>query len=470
MTYHLTTFGCQMNLSDSERVTAVLAKMNLKPASESQADILIFNLCSVRQAAIDRVWGLLNNVKSQMSNVKCIILTGCILPKDKQKFTSKVNLILNIKDLNSWPEKINKVITNYKLPITNYLRQKNEKNYFLIKPSYASRFSAFVPIMTGCNNFCAYCAVPYTRGREYSRPAEEIMAEVSSLIKRGYKEIILLGQNVNSYQSEISNISLPKISHKKNNHQSSIINLQSSIIDFPSLLRLIDSIPGHYWLSFLTSHPKDMSKELISCFKDCQHLIPYLHLPLQSGSDKILAKMNRRYTAKKYANLISEIRVAFASNSHIPAISTDIIVGFPGETKKDFLATANLMKKIKFDLAYLAEYSPRPGTAAARLKDNVSHQEKTRRRQILNEILKTTALANNQKLVGQTIETLIESVKKTSAFGHTNTMKNVKIITERKIRLAKLKKYIGQVAAVKITNATAWHLAGELISVFPSHL
>ncbi len=416
-------------------------------------------------------------------------MTGCILPADKKKFADKVDLILNIIDLPHWPEiiknhyglliiplrgiplhQIGKMVTENwgtDYGLRNQLSQRY--NYLSVAPTYTSKFTAFVPIMTGCDNFCAYCAVPLTRGREVSRAPEEILAEVNKLIAQGYKEIILLGQNVNSYQAVINdNEAMKQWNNNKNqkskilNPQSKIFNLKSKIISFPHLLKLIDAIPGRYWLSFLTSHPKDMSEELIRCFKTCQHLIPYLHLPLQSGSDKILKAMNRKYAAADYLQLIQKIHQA----KRDICISTDIIVGFPGETKKDFLETADLMKKIKFDMAYLAEYSPRPGTVAARLKDNVSHKEKNRRRQILNEILKTTALANNQKLICRTVEVLVDSVKNGSFFGRTKNLKNVKIKLDTKnTKSAKTQKtLIGQFVTVKITKATAWHLEGKYFS------
>ena len=422
-TYHLTTFGCQMNKSDSERIITVLEQqLKLKSTPQESADLLIFNLCSVRQSAVDRVWGAIAKNKKQITNNKktFTIITGCILEADKKKLASKVGLILDIKDLANWPMIIQSVI-NKKKRATNDSRQTtynkrlmtNEKllmknDYFSITPQYSSFFSAYVPIMTGCNNFCSYCVVPYTRNREVSRPVEEIMTEVKSLIRKGYKEIILLGQNVNSF-----------------NGQQKTTNKKQKTIKFPELLKMIDALPGDYWLSFVTSHPKDMSSDLIACFKECAHLMPYIHLPVQSGSNKILKAMNRNYTAQHYQRLVSKIR---KTNTGI-CISTDIIVGFPGETKTDFENTARFMKKIKFDMAYLAQYSARAGTAAAKFKDDVQQNEKKHREKILNEILKKTALANNKKMTGQTITVLVESIKNGYALGHTWHMKHVKILT-----------------------------------------
>ena len=471
--YHLITYGCQMNKSDSERIVSVLEKSGLKPTTQDRADILILNLCSVRQSAIDRVWGILRKTKNQT-----VILTGCILPADKQKFQNKVDLILDIKDLPRWPEKF-KIKNSIPDRIGDEIKNFPEvhPDYFSINPDHSSKFEAYVPIMTGCNNFCAYCAVPYTRGREVSRPVEDIIQEVHTLIIQGYKLIILLGQNVNSYKSKISNFSLFErslaegqflISNKISNFKFQIS--KNTSVNFPTLLKLISRIPGDYWLSFLTSHPKDLSDELINCFKECEHLIPYLHLPLQSGSNKILKAMNRNYTATDYVKLIKQVKQI----KPMVAVSTDIIVGFPSETKKEFEATAKLMKKIKFDMAYLAQYSPRPGTAAAKLKDNVLATEKARRRSALNEILKKTALNNNKKMVGKRIEVLIEKCNnKNECLGKTKNFKDVKINVAPAFRQEKIrpkgrsytikKDLIGQFAKVKITKANAWSLEGKLI-------
>ena len=311
-----------MNKSDSERIAAILERKKFKPAKNAKtADLIVINACSVRQRAMDRVFAKVEQFKN-----KKIILAGCVLPADKKKLEGRVEF---------W----------------------NPNGYFGgIASSRQSKFSAFVPIMTGCNNFCSYCVVPYTRGREKSRSAKEILKEMSDLIKKGYKEIILLGQNVNSFKSGKT--------------------------DFPKLLKNLNEIPGNFWLSFLTSHPKDMSDELIETIACSKKIVPRVHLPAQSGSDKILKKMNRRYTAVHYKNLIKKIRTAFKKyrpNSPAVKISTDIIVGFPGETKKQFQNTFNFCKKINFSKAYIAQYSPRPGTLAFKMKDDVPRQEKERR-------------------------------------------------------------------------------------------
>lgn len=336
MKYFLVTFGCQMNKADSEKITAVLENKGYKVGSKiDEADLVVVNMCSVRQSAVNRVYGVLEKLKNQKSKAKTI-LTGCILKKDKKKFAKLFNEIINIKDLTK-----------------------------KIKSKYSNNFSASIPIMTGCNNFCSYCVVPYTRGREISRPSEEIICEVKNLVKRGFKEIWLLGQNVNSY----------------------------SDIPFSELLRKINSISGKFWIRFTSPHPKDFSDDLIKAMTECKKVAKYLNLPVQSGDDKILKKMNRPYTVKQYKSLVKKIR------KKIPDInlSTDVIVGFPGETKKQFENTVKLFKEIKYDIAYISKYSHRSGTTAAKLKDNVSQKEKKRREKVLTEILKQTALENNKK-------------------------------------------------------------------------
>ena len=324
MKYWIITYGCQMNKSDSERIASILKKQGYLPAlKEAEADLILINVCSVRQSAVNRVYAKVNKYFKK----KKIILTGCVLKEDKNKLKNKVSEF--------W----------------------HPDYYFECLPIHQSKFQAFLPIMTGCNNFCAYCVVPYTRGREKSRPAKEIIREIKSLVKKDYKEVILLGQNVNSYKD-------------KN-------------VNFPKLLKKINNIKGNFKINFITSHPKDMSDELIETMAKCQKLIKEIHLPVQSGDNEILKKMNRHYTASHYKKLIRKIK------QKIPGIkiSTDIIVGFPGETKKQFQNTVKLAKEIKFEKAYIAKYSPRQGTWAFKLKNNVSPQEKKTRWQILEKLI-----------------------------------------------------------------------------------
>ena len=317
-----------MNESDSERIVSFLKSKGYKSAPNMEgADLIVVNACSVRQTAIDRILGLKPKFKKLKAKK---ILTGCVLKSDKTKFKEYFDKVLSIEEFLG-------------------------RDYLCLRPRYLYSDSAFVSIMTGCDNFCSYCVVPYTRGREKSRPINEIINEVRRLIKEGYKEITLLGQNVNSYE-----------------------------YGFADLLKKINKLPGKFKIHFLTNHPKDMSNELIDTIAKCEKVAKEIHLPIQSGDDKILKKMNRGYTVRQYKNLVKKIREKIPNVK----ISTDVIVGFPRETEKQFQNTVKLFKEIEFDKAYIAKYSPRAGTAANKLKDDISWQEKKRRWNILNEIVK----------------------------------------------------------------------------------
>lgn len=412
--YHLFILGCQMNYSDAERIATVLEKSGYeKTLDVNKANLIIAVACSVRQSAIDRIYGknrIWQDIKKKNTNLK-LILTGCVSEKDKIKLKNKFDLIFDIKELN----KLSEFLKNDEKKICDYLK---------ISPTRSSKFQALVPIMTGCNNFCSYCIVPYVRGREISRPAKDIINEIKNLIEKNYKEITLLGQNVNSYK------------HNKT--------------DFPKLLKKIDAISGNYWLRFMTSHPKDLSDDLIKVMKNNQHLCPYLHLPIQSGDDEILKKMNRNYNIAQYKKLIKKIREAVPKIS----ISTDVIVGFPNETKAQFNNTKKLFREIKFDMAYTAQYSPRPGTVATKLDDNISKSEKRQRENQLLKILKKNSFDYNKKMIGLKQEMLVEKFDKKFNFGRTKNFKPVKFQSN--------KNFTGQFVKIKITKATTWNLEGKL--------
>jgi len=400
-----------MNIGDAERVSAVLESMKYKKASHiNKADLIVVVMCSVRQSAVDRVFGLIENFKN-LNKKPTTILTGCILKKDKKTFSEKFDFVIDIKNIKKIPE------------FLNIKKSKFKDNYLDITPKYSSKFSASIPIMTGCNNFCAYCVVPYVREREISRSAKEIVSEIKNLTKKGYKEVWLLGQNVNSYKDGKTN--------------------------FPKLLKMVNSIPGIFWIRFTSSHPKDFNKEVINTLAIGDKITPYLNLPIQSGDNKILKSMNRHYTVADYKNKIKELR------KKIPDIclSTDIIVGFPGETKKQFENTAKLFRDIKYDMAYINKYSARARTAAAKLKDNVSIDEKKRREKILNEILKQTALEKNKRFIGKTVEVLVDSKKGDNWSGKNKYYKTVQIKSNKNL--------MGKFVKIKITKAMAWSLKGK---------
>lgn len=374
MRYRIITYGCQMNESDSEKIAVLLQKQGHKPAkNEVGANLIVINVCSVRQAAVHRVYAKVN----RYYKTKKIILAGCVLEKDKKQLKDKVAEFWH-------PD--------------HYFNCSPREIFNSPSPPLKLRggwgaLSAYVPIMTGCNNFCSYCVVPYTRGREKSRPAKNIIAEVKSLVRKGYKEIMLLGQNVNSYRSQ-SVSSSPQTrgglrwgvdlkTPPPPTPSSTEEGWRSSTVNFAKLLKIINGFPGNFRLTFLTSHPKDMSDELIATMVKCKKLKKELHLPVQSGDNTILHQMNRHYTASHYKSLIKKIRRAIPDIK----ISTDVIVGFPGETKKQFQNSVKLAKAVKFDGAFIAKYSPRPGTAAAKLKDDVSVSEKKRRWRILDTLI-----------------------------------------------------------------------------------
>lgn len=408
-TYKIITYGCQANISDSERIKSLFSSLGYKE-SDKKANFVFINMCSVRQSAVDKAISKSNEFKNNRSKT---ILTGCILKKDKDKLKNKADFILDINDLYSWPEKINGI------------NKKTNKDYFKLIPERTSSVSALIPITTGCNNFCSYCAVPYTRGRERSRKLKEIIKEAEKAVKENYKEIWFLGQNVNSYKDES--------------------------FCFSDLLEKTNSIPGNFWIRFLSSHPKDFDKKLAETINSCEKVTEFLNFPVQSGDDEILKKMNRPYTVNDYKKKVKTIRKEIIDVS----LFTDIIVGFPGETKKNFKNTARLLKEIEFDMGYIAKYSPRPGTAASLMKDTVSPKEKKERHQELTEILTKTALKNNQKFEKKIVEVLVQEKKENFFLGKTRGYKTVKIISEEDL--------LNSIIKVKIEKAFPWGLKGEKI-------
>lgn len=428
--YYLFVIGCQMNLSDTERLETILQSMNyVKTTTAEQADFIGVISCAVRQKAMDRIYGKIrhwNLIKEKKPLIT--LLTGCVLKHDKEKLKYEFDILLDIKDIQKLPEelKVRQMTLDNFIPATSYLQ---------IKPNYESKFKAYVPIMTGCNKFCTYCAVPYTRGPEISRPAEEIFSEIEQLLTNGYKEITLLGQNVNSYGLDNKDARSP--------------NYKKKMLSFPELLQKINSLPGDWWLRFVTSHPYDMSNDLIEVMAEKKHLTEYLHLPVQSGNNTILKKMNRYYTVEHYLERLATVRKKIPNIS----VSTDIIVGFAGETEKQFLDTAKLMQTAKFDMAYIAQYSPRPGTSAHRLYNNsIPAEEKKRREDYLNEILKTTAKEYNKKFLNKITNVLVDGIKNKKLYGKNREFKTVQLNGNKKL--------IGNFVKVKIIDTGAWGLTG----------
>lgn len=451
MKYFIITYGCQMNKSDSERIVTVLEDTGHNQAPDiREAGLIVINMCSIRQSAVDRVYGKIQyfiKLKNKKPNIKTL-LTGCILKRDLKKFKQQFDFILPIKTLKKWPAILNKeTYFYYPNPRENQFNKQFSTNYFFVQTKPINNFSIQIPISSGCNNFCAYCVVPYVRGPLICRSHKEILKEIRSFIKKGFKEIWLLGQNVNDYQSPIDS-SITESRRDEGGDEGKLRRRQTSSINFPKLLRMVNNIPGRFWIRFTSPHPKNFSKELIDTMASCKKITPYLNLPVQSGDNKILKKMNRPYTVEKYKRLVKRIR------KKIPNIclSTDVIVGFPGETKKQFENTVKLFKEMKYDMAYISIYSPRTETTAFKFKRIVPHHEKQRRHKILTEIIKQTALENNKKYVGKTVDVLLNEAKDNFLIGKTNTYKTIKFIGPKKL--------IGQFVKIKITKAGSFGLKG----------
>ena len=407
-----------MNESDSERLANYLESYGYALAQNiNTAGAVILTTCAVRQMAEDRVYGLAPQIKANNPNCK-LILTGCLSGRSdvQERLKDVVDIWLPIFSL----PKLIKLLEPERTEIND-----ETGSYLSILPRYSSTFTAFVPIGNGCDNWCTYCAVPSARGREVYRPAEEVLAECRALISAGYKEITLIAQNVNSYQSDDYN--------------------------FAQLLKAVAELPGEFWLRYATSHPKDMSDELIAVMAGNQKICQHIHLPAQAGDNEVLARMNRKYTREHYLALINKIRTAMPE----AAITTDIIVGFPGETHEQFLCTAELFRQAKYDLAYLAEFSPRSGTPAARMIDDVSAGEKSQRKKALDEILSRTALENNQKFLNPEVEVLVNSARGERCFGKTKTYQTVQCQGDKSL--------VGQVVKVKINEVKNFGLYGELV-------
>ena len=448
--YYIQTLGCQMNYSDSERIDSVLQHMGMEKAYKmEEADLIIFNTCSIRQKAEDRVFGQMINVGKLRKEKKHLIvgITGCMARKTSTRESEEKDKLLNrskhtdfvfrIEDLPKLP----KIIMQFWPDISfNEIEEANLKNYFQINPIYTTKAQAFVPISTGCDNFCTYCIVPYSRKREKSRSINDVVRECETLVENGCLEITLLGQNVNSYG--LSNIDKKTDKFK---------DIESP---FVYLLERIDALKskGLKRLRFTSNHPKDLSDELIQAMARLETLMPYLHLPVQSGSDEVLKRMNRHYTADWYRNLIKKLRKAVPGI----AISTDIIVGFCGETEDQFMDTYKLFEDIEWDMCYLAQYSNRKGTFASQnMEDDISPEVKNERWHRLNELLKRSALKGHKVFEGKVVKVLVEKCKHGECEGRSEHFKTVVFSSNKDL--------VGTIQRVHVNKGREWRLEGDLI-------
>ncbi|MDP3837214.1 MAG: tRNA (N6-isopentenyl adenosine(37)-C2)-methylthiotransferase MiaB [bacterium] len=432
MQYHIITIGCQMNKADSERVSAFLESHGYANKKDwLGADLVILTTCGIRQSAEDRVYGLVNQIRKNNPKAS-LIITGCLAKREdvKRRLKGRVDLFMPINELPN----IFALLKSCKQDGTlssEEVRALSGEKYLTITPRYESDFSAYVPIGNGCNNFCSYCVVPYARGREVYRPAADIISEVKALVKKGFKEITLIAQNVNSYKSART--------------------------DFPKLLSRLSVIPGEFWIRFSSSHPKDLSDELIKVIASSENICNHLHVAVQSGDDKILEAMNRKYTAVHFVSLIKKIREARPGI----AITTDAIVGFPGETHQQFLKTAKLFRELEFDMAYTARYSPRPGTVSWKMKDNVSREDKRMREETLTKILAKTGLKANKAYLKKEITVLAEGKnRKGNYYGKTSSFKTVIFNVPPAL---KAQEVVGNFVQVKINRVHDFGLEGEYV-------
>lgn len=435
-----------MNYSDSERLETIIQNLSFRKAEvPEEADLIVFNTCSIRQKAEDRVYGLLEGLKSRKKAQSDLIvgITGCMVRSSSTRLSEKKDNLLSRLDTVDFAVRIEELAVLPRLlhEINPAIKpaefQSDElENYFKIHPRYTSKFQTYVPIMKGCDKFCTYCIVPYSRGREKGRRIEEIVDEVKSLTENGCKEITLLGQNVNSYGKSMLDRKLGFFSH-----------IQGS--PFAYLLRELNKIENLKRLRFTSPHPQDMCDDVISAIGSLRVMCPYLHLPVQSGDNDMLKRMNRTYTREYYIKLVDKIRTKRPDI----AISTDVIVGFCGETEEQFENTCRLFRDIEFDHAYISQYSQRSGTYAEKyFKDDVQRLEKKRRWQKLNSILRETSFKKNRAYKGKIVEVLVEQCLNGICQGRSEAFKDVRFSGDETM--------IGTFQKVKIVNGREWVLEG----------
>ncbi|MBN2419912.1 MAG: tRNA (N6-isopentenyl adenosine(37)-C2)-methylthiotransferase MiaB [Deltaproteobacteria bacterium] len=433
--YYIATMGCQMNEYDSDYLSRLIeADGYLSSDSPENANLIIINTCSVREKAEQKAFSLLGRMIKLKNKKPEIILgfTGCIAQQEGQRLLKRfpeLNFVIGTRETCKINESLARIKNqNERIALTD-LTLKPIYNFINSEKYFKGRVKSHISIMEGCNNFCSYCIVPYVRGREVSRPPEEIIREAKSLIRQGVKEITLLGQNVNSYSSG-----------------------KGSNVTFSDLLKMLGDIEGLYRIRFTTSHPKDLSGDLIESFVKIKKLCSHIHLPFQSGSDRVLKLMHRKYTIDEYFRLTQKLRDLDSDF----AITSDVIVGFPGESDSDFKKTLDLIEKIEFDNLFSFKYSDRKGTKASEMKGKLDEKTKSSRLKILQDLQKENTLVRNKRLEGKTVEILVDGISKlgTQYSGRTDTNKIVNFTSKKDI--------IGQLANVTIKRSFINSLQGEL--------
>jgi len=443
--YYILTMGCQLNENDSEKLCGMLEKMGYtKSENQSNADIVLFNTCCVRENAEERLFGKLGELKKLREDKGIVIaIGGCMMQekhitdKIKQSYPF-VDVLFGTHTLHKFPEDLYKVLVE---------KRKQEdiididgEIYEGLPIKRESKFKASVTIMNGCNNFCSYCIVPYVRGRERSRSPRDIINEVEDLAKKGYKEITLLGQNVNSYL---------RVEKEKNIEFENYKGINS----FATLLKAINEIDGIERIRFISPHPKDFTDDVIEAIAKCEKVCKLVHLPLQAGNSKVLKEMNRKYTKEQYLELVEKMKKAIPNLT----LSTDIIVGFPGETDEEFEDTLDVVKKVNFEQVYMFIYSRRVGTPGDKMKNQIPEEIKHKRFDKLKSLVEGQIAQNNQKYVGTNQKILVEGTSKNNEnmlTGRTDSNKVVVFEGDKNL--------IGTMQNIQIVSEHMWYLKGEI--------
>lgn len=424
--FFIWTIGCQMNEADSSKIAAMLQEVGYRPTeSEDDADIVVLNSCVVRQAAEDKVAGKLNSlIRLKRSKPEVpVVLTGCMVTKQQEALRTKfphVDLFFDPSDF----DKLQHVVPE----LADLDDDLAQLPHYYVDQETDARVTAFVPIIYGCNFLCSYCIVPYRRGKERSRPLDEIVREVAGLVERGVREVTLLGQTVNAYGHDLP-----------------------GEIGLADLLRAVDAIPGLHRLRFLTSHPKYMSDEIIETMAELPSVCEHMNLPVQAGDNEVLRRMRRTYSADLWRDRIAYTRDRMPDVT----IATDIIVGFPGETAEQFQNTHDLLEEIGCDKVHVAMYSPRPGTLSARWEDDIPLSEKQRRHQAIERLQERSSTERNARRLGETVEVLVDRTAKGRWTGRSRGNTLVHIDDERDL--------LGKLVDVRITETSPWYLLGQTV-------
>ena len=435
-TYYVKTYGCQMNEHDSENIKAILEDMSFTEIDNmEEADLILLNTCAIRENAHNKVFGYLGRIKHLKESRPDVIVGLCGCMAQEEVVVDEIlnrykwlDIVFGTHNIHNLPNILNNALNKKKLEVEVLSVEGDIIENIPVKR--ASKYKGWINIMYGCDKFCTYCIVPYTRGKQRSRNKEFILEEVNNLIKEGYKEVTLLGQNVNAYGKDL-------------NSDYRMENLLEDV-----------ALTGIERVRFVTSHPWDFTDDMLEVISKYDNIMPYIHLPLQSGSNRILRLMGRRYTKESYIELYNKIKTKIPNCS----ITTDIIVGFPGETEEDFNATLEVVNECKYDSAFTFIFSPREGTPAAKMEDNVSLDVKNDRLQRLNELINKYAKEANDRYQDKVVPVLIEGLSEKNEnflMGYTDTMKLVNVKAS--------KENIGKIINVKITDVKTWSMDGEIV-------